>query len=348
MTRVLQSYPIYVDSRMRAASDPYVNPTFNLTTPIQKTTRSSHFTIRVLDVIIPFSFHGVNVYNSTVQVTLTRNAVSVSTSLTIPTGNYSIRALLTATATALTAAFTTHLTASPTWAFVYSTTTNRVTWSCTDSVTSAVTFAFSSAFELATMYGSVGSDLTVSTTSSVESPFACQVNPINHIFLRCDSLKQRNSYEMITSTQATSNVIASIPIVVTPTLFISYTATTAPPIALVDDIITRLSIYLTGTQTYIDIEQNWSCSLLISEEADEPLNAAVLSRYQPHPRASTILAPLDPAPEEAAAPAPSPDESTPPPPLPPRTHPDMLSLQRSIHKLRRVTPQTDLTDARPS
>ena len=212
----------------------------------------------------------VNSNNNVLSYTHTKGGVITNGTITIPSGNYTILTLQTALQTALQAV---GVLSTFTFTFTYDRNTSLCSFKMfsTDATSSTLLLKFSSNTKLALMFG-VTADITLSTTgTTVVGSQNVNVNPITYLTIRSGTLKQRLDYENIVEKDVYSDVLAVVPINVSPGSFIICPDSVNTDV--VNKVIDNINLYLADNSTYSISLNNleWSLTLIFEEiGTDEP------------------------------------------------------------------------------
>lgn len=278
MTTV-KTHTIYINSNQRSSgtSNDFV---ISLKRPLTLTNQKNYFRVRISNAIIPHTIKQVNSNNNVLQYTYVKAGVTTNSSITISPGNYTILTLLSALSSALTIA-------NVTLNFTYDRNTGLSTFQMqgTDNINSSLTLKFGSNAKLGLMFGVLADVVLVSTNNigfGVTGAQNVNVNPCTYLTIRSSSLKQRLDYENIVEKDVYSDVLAVVPINVSPGSFII--CPDSPNTDIVNKIVDTLNIYLADNQTYSISLNNleWSLTLIFEEIGiDAPDTLINVSTAQP-------------------------------------------------------------------
>lgn len=258
-------YNIFINSSKRITGTPsYFN--VNLKQPLRLKNSKNYWMAKVQSVQIPFSFKTVNPTNNSLVITTTRGSTNTTT-LTIPTGNYTITSLLLTMEVLIKNYFQTTYSYTPTFAFVYNSNTQFVSLGISGDLTpTTITFQFANNFIGQMMGFTTNQTIGFSPTLVATSTQSVLVNPISYICLRSDTLIQNQAYESIVEKDVQSDILCKIPIVDLPRSWIQY----EPPISLqiTNRIIDNIQVYLTNNLSYDLLDLNgleWSFTISFIE-----------------------------------------------------------------------------------
>jgi hypothetical protein len=258
-------YNVFINSSKRLTGTPtYFN--VNLKQPLRLRNSKNYWMAKVESVQIPYSFKVVNATNNTLNITTIRGTTN-STTLTVPTGNYTITTLLSTLQSLLTTWFQTTYSYVPTFSFTYNSNTQFVTLAITgDATPTSIQFFFSGNFIGLMMGFTTNQTISFSPSATTTSTQSVLVNPISYLCLRSDTLIQNQAYESIVEQDVQSDILCKIPIVDLPRSWIQY----EPPISLQlsNKIIDNIQVYLTNNLTYDLLDLNgleWSFTISFTE-----------------------------------------------------------------------------------
>lgn len=269
---IVRTHNIYINSNKRVSgtSDDFV---IFLKQPLTLINQKNHFQVRVDKAIIPHTIKQVNNSNNVLSFTFTRTGVTFNGSITLTSGNYTILTLISELQTKLVSSILTGtgINAVSFSNMSYNRTTGFVSFimTGTDGIASSLVLKFSLNAKLGLIFG-VTADVTMSYNNLNVGTIATStqnvnVNPINYITIRSNTLKQRQDYENIVEKDVYSDVLAIVPVVVNPGSFIMYDS--SPTTDLINKVIDSIEIYLADNQSYT-LSLNgleWSLSLIFQE-----------------------------------------------------------------------------------
>lgn len=269
MTTILKSYNLFIDSSQR---DEGVSPSYFsilLQKPIIKTNRNSVFRVRITSVVIPFSFNQVNSTNNILSYTYN----SVSYSITIPQGNYSITDLLLQIATLITAQTSTILnftfdpsTSKATLSFGSGNLSNQSISINNSSANIIITKMLGFTSNIIFTYTLIGNTFTTYTSDQVVN-----VSPSKTLFIRSETLIQNSNYESLVGKNEISDILTQIPIQTSFNTFLNWYDQSSDLFSEINNnIIDKINLYLTDSTSNDELPAdsgllNWMIQLNIQE-----------------------------------------------------------------------------------
>lgn len=291
----INRYHVYTSSLTTAVSGGVASCAyaFNLHKPLILTHPSHYFKLIVKQVSIPYSFAAVVPPYNTLVYSLQRGATNYGArTITIPNGNYSIYDLITAVQASMTADIALYAGFIPQWSWNYAQDTSKVSFAVTNYDSVATTFTiFDDNQALGDMLG-VGATTTFgySATNVPSVGLSTQVvncSPVTQLFIRSNSLKQKQNIENLTfgAYNDYSNIVAVVPVLVQPKSWIQFWDLNIENI-LNNQEITEIQLFLTDNRspnTPIGLQGlAWNCSMTIIEYRGADLldNDAYLANIQ--------------------------------------------------------------------
>jgi hypothetical protein len=295
MAQEINRYHIYTSSLSTTPSGgvPSSSYAFNIHKPLILTHPSHYYKLLVKQVSIPYSFQAVVPPYNTLVYRLQRGVVNYGQrTITIPNGNYSIYDLITAVQSAMLADVMSYSTFVPSFFWNYSADTSLVTFTVTNLDSVATTFTiYDDNQALGDMLG-IGANITFgySATNVPVVGLSTQVvncSPITQLFIRSNSLKQKQNIENLTNGLYNdySNIIGVVPVLVQPKSWIQFWDLNIENI-LNNQEITEIQLFLTDNRnpnTPINLNGlAWNCSMTLIEYrgADLLENDAYLANIQ--------------------------------------------------------------------
>jgi hypothetical protein len=267
---IVRTHNIYINSSQRVSGTSNDFVVF-LKQPLVLKNQKNYFQVRVDKAIIPHTIKQINSSNNVLSYTFTRTGVNYNGSITLTAGNYTILTLISEFQNKLVASIYVGLGYTVTFPLSYNRNTGTVNFvmNGTDGVTSSLLLKFSTNPKLGLVFG-VTADIslsynTLNVGTIVTSSQNVNVNPTTYLTIRSNTLKQRQNYESIVEKDVYADILAVVPINVSPGSFIIYDR--SPQTELVNNIIDVLEIYLADNQNY-SISLNgleWSISLIFEE-----------------------------------------------------------------------------------
>jgi len=202
-----------------------------------------------------------------------RGATTINSSITLAPGNYNINSLLTELSTQLSNHILLLVGAVISFGNSYNKTTGKCTLSMigVDHVASTLTLKFADNLPLGKFFGftsnaSLNYD-TYNYSNSVVANQNCNVNQINHIFIRSSTFQQRESYENVVEKDVYSDVLSKVLINVLPGNYILYEGNGNLSCDVVNKTIDLINIYLSDNLSYtLSLDGlEWNMTLIIQE-----------------------------------------------------------------------------------
>lgn len=265
MTTILEHH-VFIDSRQRAngTSDEF---TVWLAKPIVKTHPSHFFTARIVSAEIPYTWKQVNATNNTLPISVLYMSNTYISSLVLTPGNYNINQLLTELKTKLIAVVQSLTGQVITMTTSYSAATNLISVTLGSLPVIQVTIRFSLNKFIGSMFGCLV-DKSMSNTSGFVGDRNVNVNPVTSIYIRSELFRQTDSYECIVQKWDVSDVIAKIQVMTPPNTILYYSGDLMLENRIVNEVIDRVSVYLSDNQSYaLDLNGNdWSFRITFAEK----------------------------------------------------------------------------------
>ena len=266
----IKTHHIFINSSMRTVgtTDDFV---VTLKNPLVLTNQRNKFRVVVTDTTIPHTIRQINSNNSTVGYQIVRGVVNYNGSITLTSGNYNIVSLLDELKSKLKANILANTSLNVNLTFSYVKTVSGVVLSVvgTDGIITTITLKFALNPVLGGFFGYTVNavfsynSFNISTNSS--SDIQVNVNPITNIYIRSNSLVQRDSYESIIEKDVFSDILAKVPVSVAPGSFIFYSSGSF--IELENKIIDQIALYLSDNLSY-SLSLNgltWNTHLIFEE-----------------------------------------------------------------------------------
>lgn len=246
---------------------------------------NNSFFAKVLSAEIPASYSGITDSYNSIPYTFTvpESSISVTSTMLIPVGNYTILTLLTQLQTLMVGVMTTSgfsTVKQPTLNFTYDTTTSKVTLGYSAAPV-GYTFTFRLKWGLADLiarffgFVATGPDSVISYTSAgvdtstgILSSISVNVNPITSITLRSDLLSQTsdNMERYIEQGWSSSNILAKTFVTSGANTFLFFNDTNYT-VKLQNKTVDAIDIYVAGL-TFDPLYLNgisWNCVIQIME-----------------------------------------------------------------------------------
>lgn len=264
MTSIVEHH-VFIDSRQRSIGRPD-EFTVWLKKPIMKTHPSHYFTARVVSAELPYTWQQVNSTNNTLPISVFYAGNTYSSSLTMAPGNYNINQLLTELKTKLVSTVQSLTGQTIVVNTSYSQSTNLISVFLASLPVVQVTIRFSANTFLASMFGCLA-DKTMSNTAGFGGDRNVNVNPVNSIFIRSELFRQADSYEAIVVPWDVSDILCKIQVQTPPNTILFYSGDLMLENRIVNDVIDRVSVYLSDNQSYaLDLNGNdWSFRISFRE-----------------------------------------------------------------------------------
>lgn len=269
---LVNSTYVWFDSKYRAGGTASI-PIMELEYAPTLSNPNNYFECELLSAEVPFSFNTLEAPISTLPYTFTvpQHSINVSSSFTLPEGNYSILNLLNALELAITTAITSAgypVNKHPTFLFTYDRVSGHATLGMTDikmNDTFTFTLKWDSADLLAGYFGFTYQQNTilsyntsgVNTSTNYVSPNQVNVSPITSLYLRSDDLNQSIDQQerLVEQYTTVSNILANIPVNVSYNTWIFYQSNGNFKVKLRNQEIIRFNLYWTAL-TYDAMELN--------------------------------------------------------------------------------------------
>ena len=187
-------------------------------------------------------------------------------SITVPEGNYNIIQLADKVKALLQSIILSAYSDTVALTMAYSKETGKVTITFTSGpANSSIELLYASGPTVPEMMG-FSSAVTIPVGTSVVSSRNVNVNPINTVIVRSDSLNQAGDKESLIEKDVTSDILAEILITTNPGSFILQTQLD-PPTRLTNRIIDKIQLYLGTNENYVlDLGGlDWQCMLRFDE-----------------------------------------------------------------------------------
>lgn len=264
MTTIVE-HNVFIDSRQRSIGTPDEFVVW-LKKPIIKTHPSHYFTARIVSAEIPYTWKQVNVNNNTLALTILYVGNTYETTMTISPGNYNITQLQTEFKSRLiaTVQLATGQIVSVTTA--YNSSNNRVTIGLGSSPTISITVRFSLNPFLGSMFGCLV-DKVMTNVIGFSGDRNVNVNPVTSIYIRSELFRQQDSYESIVDRWDISDILAKIQVMTPPNTILYYDGNLMLENRIANEVIDRVSVYLSDNQSYaLDLNGNdWSFRISFRE-----------------------------------------------------------------------------------
>ena len=277
---IINTHNLFLSSAKRTSgtSDSFQTSLFK---PIILQSPNNWFSVRVGSAEIPYVFKLINGSNNTVSLSLTRNSVLYTGSLTLTPGNYNILTLLSEFKSKLVTAITTlsGWNSSEVLSFTYDRSSGFVTFSMVGIDSIATSLQISSGNVFLNCVGMTATFTFGYTTplirTSVTSSQNVNVSQNTALYIRSDSFSQNSNIENIVIDNEVSNIIAKIQVNSSPQSYILWTNPTDLEVKITNRIIDTVSLYLgTSTSYTADLGNlDWSLRLTVhewSEHNQEP------------------------------------------------------------------------------
>jgi hypothetical protein len=266
----IKTHHIFINSSMRTVgtTDDFV---VTLKNPLVLTNQRNKFRVVVTDTTIPHTIRQVNSANNSVGYHIVKGVVNYHGTIALTAGNYNIISLLEELRSKLKASILTNTTLNINLTFSYIKTVSGVVLSVvgTDGIITTITLKFALNLILGSFFGytvnAVFSYNSFNISSNSSSDIQVNVNPINNIYIRSNSLVQRDSYESIVEKDVFSDILAKVPVSVAPGSFIFYSSGSF--IELENKIIDQIALYLSDNLSY-SLSLNgltWNTHLIFEE-----------------------------------------------------------------------------------
>lgn len=288
----VKTHHIFIKSSMRqtGTNDDYV---VTLNNPLVLTNQRNKFRVQIGESVIPHTINQINSDNSTLSYQIVKGAVNYNGSVILTTGNYNIITLLDEMKAKLKDDILIQTSLAVNFVFTYVKTVSGVVLSIigNDGIICTITLKFSLNTVLGGFFGytfnAVFSYNSFNISSNSSSDISVNVNPINNIYIRSNSLVQRESYESIIEKDVFSDILAKVPVNVSPGSFIFFGGTLSF-IEIENKVIDQISLYLSNNLSY-SLSLNgltWNTHLIFEEFGiNEPDN--LLKLTEP-PQAQTV------------------------------------------------------------
>lgn len=255
--------------RVIGNSDDFV---ISLRQPLTLTNQSNFFRVSVGRSVIPHTIKQINDSNHTLNVDIIRGVASWNGSIALTNGNYNIITILNELKAKLQAAILAGVGVSLTFVFTYLKTQSgcQLHISGADGIATSVTLKFSENLRLGGFFGYSTNAVFSYNSSNVSddafSNIAVNVNPINYILVRSNSLIQRESYESVVEKDTYSDILAKVPVNVSPGSFI-FAELNGSSVDLENKIIDQIALYLSDNLSYtLNLNGlDWSTHLIFEE-----------------------------------------------------------------------------------
>gem|GEM_PF-1213827 len=277
---IIKTHHIWINSSMRVIgnSDDFV---ISLRQPLTLTNQSNFFRVSVGRSVIPHTIKQINDTNHTLNVSVIRGVTSWNGSIDLTNGNYNIITILNELKVKLNTAIFSSLGINLTFVFTYLKTQSgcQLRVSGSDGIATSITLKFADNVKLGRFFGysnnAVFSYNNTNVSTDSFSNIAVNVNPINYILIRSNSLIQRESYESIVEKDTYSDILAKIPVNVSPGSFI-FSDLNGSSVDLENKIIDQIALYLSDNLSYtLNLNGlDWSTHLIFEEigtKADDNL-----------------------------------------------------------------------------
>lgn len=287
--QVLKNYNLFIDSSQRDEGSFPSYFSIILRKPITKTKQSSYFRVRIPSLVIPFSFSQVNSKNNVLNYTFN----SVSFSITVPSGNYSITDLLTQIQTLIQSNNNCKL------LFTYNPSTSITTlgFDTGNLITSQIVMNYSSNnIILMKMMGFTQN--VVYSYNAITNAYVnavgnqvVNVSPSKTLFIRSDTLIQNSNYESLVSRNDTTDILLQIPIMTSFNTYINYNEPSSEMWSEINNSsVDKINLYISDATSNDELPAdsgllNWFCHINIQEiYRDEEINVNHITNPIQQPR----------------------------------------------------------------
>jgi len=148
----------------------------------------------------------------------------------------------------------------------YSAATNLIAVSFGNTPVIQVTIRFTQNAFLGSLFGCL-SDKLVSNTTGFSGDRNVNVNPVTSIYIRSELFRQSDSYESIVEKWDVSDILAKVQVMTPPNSILYYSGDLMLENRIVNEVIDRVSVYLSDNQSYaLDLNgNNWSFRITFRE-----------------------------------------------------------------------------------
>ena len=248
---------ILICSEDRIASDQIYN--FNITIPNKTLPKNKRFQMRIMDLTIPFTFSQLNNQNNTINYSLLYNSVPYTSSITIPSGTYNIISLLSIIKTELNNSILIVVGLTLPFLFTYNRNNYHVTMGF-DNLLVATTISWTNT-KLNKMLGFNGI-ISFDNVSTLESTQPVNVNPIDSLYIRSNTLKI-DGYRSNSGKSLSTDILLKIPLNNQPGSIIQYHSI-FDVLNLDDTALNIINLNITDEDgTSIELLLDWSITLFI-------------------------------------------------------------------------------------
>lgn len=265
MTTIVEHH-VFVDSRQRSigTSDDF---SVWLQRPIVKTHPSHYFTARIVSAEIPYTWKQINSRNNSIPLTIMYGGGTYVGTIVITPGNYNINQLLMELKVRTTALVLESTGQSVTMTTMYNSATNQISVSLGNTPTISLTIRFSENKFMGNVFGCLV-DKTTSNTIGFMGDRNVNVNPVTSIYIRSEQFRQSDSYEAIVEKWDVSDILGKIQVMTQPGTILFYDGNLMLENRLVNEVIDRVSVYLSDNQSYsLDLNGNdWSFRITFTEK----------------------------------------------------------------------------------
>lgn len=267
---LVNTYNVFVSSSQRISGTPN-NFALLLNPPLQLSSQTHYFACRVMSANIPYSFTALDTLNNQFSVFFNATLVTV----TVPPGNYNILALTSVLKGLLAAGILAAAGRAVTWAWTYAKDTGRVTiaYEACDGPSlpsNSIEFLYQSNAVIMQMLGFTA-PVVLALGSSVTGTQNVNVNPVQAVYIRSDSLNQVSNKESLIEPDVKSDILAEVPVLTQPGSFISFSNSINQTVRLTNRLVDRVQLYLSSSINYaLDLGGlDWTVSLEFTEYRPE-------------------------------------------------------------------------------
>lgn len=226
--------------------------------------------------MIPFSFTQINNTNNILFGFIGATPWSVI----VPEGNYNINELITTVKGLI------QTVAGVTLTWTYDRATSKTTLVYTAG-TGTLTLDYASSVVIMEMFGFT-QNVVLTVGQTKVSDQGVNVNPVQNLYIRSSTLNQPDGKEFLLAQNETSDIIAKVPVNVTPYSFINYDNSSYIGVRLSNRTLDAIELYLSTNQNYVLSlnGQPWTCMLNFTEivlpiQDDAPTVQNILREIEP-------------------------------------------------------------------
>jgi len=228
--------------------------------------------VQINQAVIPFSFNQINSYNNTTiyhiyRATFPLTALTGTFSLT--PGNYNATNFITEWKSKLSASVAALTSYTPTFTTAFNSFDNTYSITLDDDGTyTTLVFDNNAGYTQVNLSLGFSASWSVDSGLTTSSTQCINVSPSRALYIQSDSLVTTRTYEALTSTVNTSNILEEIIINTTPGNYILFQPPNPTVSVLRNQVIDTIQLSLQDeslSQLLADMKLNWSCHIVINE-----------------------------------------------------------------------------------